>query len=1357
MKFIDRHTNPSRIDEDVRPLIEGVLNNRRIFDAEQDEPPFVTEAVKYRSEKQQRRKTSQYTGSDEFVKSIIELFGFEPLDFQVESWQTVDELDRARQETGDTKAAIFSAPTGFGKTEAFLGPLYQLIRDGRQDSAAIVYPSRALLQDQLGRVLEHIHEIKSQSGDSLSVGVYVGQMPYEMSEVETNSRFFETGGGRPRFKLANCWCGEEGSPNHFEYHGTSRGYTLRCQNNDDHAFTDRNLLLSRKDMVFNNHPDVLLTTLESLEGFALKPHYPLIDNLDTIVLDEVHLNTQMRGAHAAKIIQNVNDITDHPVLWLGSSATIDNPGRFGKRLFGVSSNDLWTVAPSASDFEDDHDDYEHYYFMLASPDGPGASSMSIQQHMLFGHSLLEKSSGERGKMLAFIDSISQVNQKHTQLIDADHNRELWRYHLGSDNIEDWTEIAREMDHNFLDEHLSFTPVFSDRGFDSEEVGTTDVLLSTSFLEVGIDVGEIKTITQYRTPWDLSSFKQRAGRAARKEGMDAHIAVMLSNMTGDTNMFYRADRFLDSDIRTPLKTDNDVVQWIHERFREYYEVADDVSSRNLRLEDPHELFLTEYLSDRLDYQSYKELILSPATFFQEELDIDVASEPLLSEELIDEAKTALDEYIQDYREDFEEVEAFFDLDDGNVIRGEDAINTYVHKVQERILKLINSLAGQVSGYESKLNSLGIERHDNEVQRLKTELDAIRERASRIPEREDQAKVQHFESLLGDLYGLSGNLIKLQSNVNSASDKAIPPVRTDRLNEVQDAVTQLTGLSDDDYIKQYYKTQKQVYYLREALAELEEYIDFQTPYISVYAIRYLLRGAYYLDRYLQADDRSLGEIWYVPPNYYGDAGKYFTVFKPGTQGSSDESIDKLVSTYTPYRSEYQSEGNKMQAFLPKTRVTDEGVEFDFSRDVSGEKHEGLLVPDSIELSSMADLSEDSALNIVRYCPECYQIISDIDRCLRHNKRELGKIHSEPKVSTKIIDRTEEESTGAVSLADVTSEVALEGVTLNIRPAASWGKGVNFDGRDPFEVEIDSPDQRLGFQIDTRGLVFDVDSYLERVNDSNVRDAVERYNEFEDVDYEYVAYHTAAHFFLQFVSDVSAVNTTMLFYGFDRERGEVYVFERTEGGQGIVDLVYNELSADPGTVLEAINRIAYNPQVINERLWASEAFVSDLSDVSDAEDKIESLVEEYLNTPFSSVVERVVQEVFSSVDKANQFASDEEVSVEDSYQIKHVIASKQVEGIDDFPEEAVSNLGHNLSETGRAETVFYSPDIDGCVENLHLGECIAATDQSSSLSYVLLEALREEIIQGVPTSETSAEMFEQNLPPAGEFDGTSIFINF
>jgi hypothetical protein len=193
----------------------------------------------------------------------------------------------------------------------------------------------------------------------------------------------------------------------FEFRGSSQGYVIECEHDSDHRFSDKELVLSRKGLAFSNQPGILLTTLESLEGFAHKPHNELVDHLDTTVLDEVRLYTQLRGAHTAKVIENVNSISRDPLLWLGASATIDDAGRFGSRIFGIdNTDDIETVAPPDSDFDQEDSDRKHYYFLLTPEDGPSVSSMSIQQYMLLGPTLLQNRDGDRGKLLGFIDIIS---------------------------------------------------------------------------------------------------------------------------------------------------------------------------------------------------------------------------------------------------------------------------------------------------------------------------------------------------------------------------------------------------------------------------------------------------------------------------------------------------------------------------------------------------------------------------------------------------------------------------------------------------------------------------------------------------------------------------------------------------------------------------------------------------------------------------------------------------------------------------------------------------------------------------------------------------------------------------------------
>jgi len=132
----------------------------------------------------------------------------------------------------------------------------------------------------------------------------------------TEDALFEGAGQRKRFRLANCWCGDHQDPHAFHYEGVAVTTTSSSEHDEAHLFGDREVVLNREDIRRSDGPDIVLTTLESLELFGLKPNYSLIDEIDAIVFDEVHLYTGIRGAHAANIIENIEEITDHSTLWL---------------------------------------------------------------------------------------------------------------------------------------------------------------------------------------------------------------------------------------------------------------------------------------------------------------------------------------------------------------------------------------------------------------------------------------------------------------------------------------------------------------------------------------------------------------------------------------------------------------------------------------------------------------------------------------------------------------------------------------------------------------------------------------------------------------------------------------------------------------------------------------------------------------------------------------------------------------------------------------------------------------------------------------------------------------------------------
>lgn len=1384
MKFFDHNTDVDRLPSDVSPLIRGLLSNTQKFSADASDPLHVTQAVKYHREKQDRRQTSPYEGANPFVQEIIDIFGFDPLEFQVSSWETVQNLDKQRRKKGtkSSKAALFEAPTGFGKTEAFLGPVYKLLQENPEETAVIVYPRTALLQNQLERVLEHVHKMRGDGTSELSVGVYVGNMPYERSDVETNRKFFEAG-QRPRFKLANCWCGDDETSNAFEFDGSSATHRLICENDSSHSFTDKELMLARRDIA-DDPPNILLTTLESLELFALKPNYSIIEEVSTMVLDEVHLYTGLRGAHAANIIQNINSVTNDSLLWLGASATVDNPSRFAKKLFGLQANNIETVRPPDADFDRDHNDYEHYYFLMSPDEGPGASSMLIQQLMLLGHGLLEKQNGESGKILSFIDSISQVNQKHAQLINADYDRELWQHHKTGTGPENWQVVAEEMGYNFQNEPLSLLPVYSDQGFDADAAMDSDVLLSTSFLEVGIDVGDISIITQYRTPQDLSSFIQRTGRAARKEGMNSHILTFLSSLTGDSNMFYRAERFLTSDLRTPLKTDNEVVSWIHGQLRAYYNAISEVREEHYRSERKEEIaFYDAFInnSDRLDLSRFHRFLTEPGEVLSEEFGMGKGiDQPLISEKFLRDVEEAVESRDKSLKDEFEELNDYINTDGDEVIRSEDAFDEYLNIVQERILEQIAEYAECLNEFVTVLKDADAKnRHEGQIDEVKKELDDLRGRVEEYSSLSKDERIEQYNRLLAELLKLAASMKAIRAPAERLSEEPTSDITLAAIDDLQTAVNRLSGLAGDERLEQLNQERRQLFYLRESIKQLLSYRGMsedstepaKKPYLSVWYVKYLLRAAYYFNRFLAVDNRAdPKDVWYVPPNYFESSGQYITVFAgPDDREGTEASIDSIVHAHAPYRSEYQADSAKSQLFMPKTEVLEPSsdekpsrVAFDFTQ-IPTDDRPNMRIPESITLEEVVDLTGDSAQNIVRYCPECLQIISDESSCLTHNDSALGKIHSDPKVRTVARDRETEASLGGLMLTELTGEVTLEGVALNITPAEYKGPEIGYGWADEpqIEREVECKEPPLGFTIDTRGVVLNLSSYIDRIDD-DVRRRVEKFKDLDGLTIEDIAYHTAAHFLLQVVADVGGVNPAMLFYGVDENREEVFVFERTEGGQGVVDLVYNELDINPGNVLAAMNQTAYNPQVLNERLWADPDVLKHVpTGGSMDEQEARDIIQQALDVPYANVIDRVVQEFLTTTDRTVQLAkTGADIDVATAQQIKHEIALTQLEGETEFPTARLNDLDTAADIEAMEDTIqslFMSPDIDGCVENLHLSECMSGHNQEESLSYILLEQLHDQLTTIVPRGEANQFMFDRELLPAAEVDDTNVFITF
>lgn len=1344
MKFADRNSDLSRFTE-VPDLLAAMLHNERIMEETQSDPAMVTDAIKYTNRPKKRRMPQPYEGDETIVNRNLELFGFEegPMPFQAESWRTIRELDEERQEMGESQAALVTAPTGIGKTECFLGPVFDRIIEGRGENTIIVYPRRSLLQDQLGRVLEHVHDIKNndQYDADPSVGLRFGSVPLRKSQVSNESGLVNQ--HNDIFKLSKCWCeGEDGEQNPFFLNSGDGWYQIRCPN--DHSFGHEDLVLHRTGLK-NDPPDIILTTLESLELFALKPNNPIIDAVDTIVFDEVHLFNGTYGSHAAHILQNIQDdiITDGSFLFIGASATLDGPERFARKFFSLPEDAIEVIEPQEGIDYELGDDLEHYYFHL-SGDDVGVSSTYLQQLMLLGHSMLEPQADDqsRRKILSFIDSVSQVNQRHGQFRDADDNKSLWQYHAqrhtSRDVSHDWEAVATNNDNEFIDGPLYAVKGHAGDPLQANQIRAGDVLTTTSYMEVGIDVPNIKVITQYRTPFNLSSFVQRAGRAARKGDMDAHIATFLSqNETTDANLFHRASRFLNSEITTPLNTRNEIIRWIHDCYLQFYEVADDVHDPESDTERVHDEFLDRYLEEELNVPRFYAFIDAPVNTFESVLGQDSVDHilnennllPLLDIETIDQLDGMLQQEVTELNNEIQPLLEFITVDGDKILHQDNAVNRFFEEIQDHALKAIRDFKDRID------EEIFLTEHE-ELEGAAETLEELEETVKESLADDTEENKRRFQGVVGELQVLNGNLTRVAARTEIDVDELQP----DEMDQFMDAVDNLNTLLNEEEFRKKQRKRKQIYYLRNALEELQQYLQPTKPYLSLYSIKALLRTAYYYNQYESVTSDVETVIHYVPENYFSEAGLSFTLRTP--DGGSEEPVSKLVTQLVPYKPKYDDDGRNMMIIQPRVERTEDGeLEFDFNSRMSGDIRDNIFIPDSVETKFVYDRSGDESRQIVGYCPTCYHIPSGRnDSCPRHGNTESGNIYAEPLIDSRVEDVPDERSVGNLTFGQVTGQVRLEGVRLDVTPAFWTGDdwALNYDASET-EV-IRSPETPIGFALDTRGVVWQLDDLLEVVDMDAIEEAA-RYKEFDglgDFDPRDCLRHTAAHYLLLLISDVSGAAPGELLYGIDDDNEQVFVYERTLGGQGVTDLLYETIQdGNIETVVSAMGRVGYNEQIENQRLWASDDFIAELTD-RDAidfnsysrvieKDEIKTLIEEIGPTiAFESVIDSLAEEIILTLDRIATIAESQSLTAETAYRVKQVVATVQLNGEADPVDRLRREVDAEIENSEQVERLLVSPDIDGCVENLHVPNCTSVHEQENIISYRALEEVREAIME-------------------------------
>ena len=229
--------------------------------------------------------------------------------------------------------------------------------------------------------------------------------------------------------------------------------------------------------------DILAITPESIEAMLMSTRTParaLLSKVRAVVIDEVHaFAADDRGAHLVALLERICRIAEYDVQRIGLSATVGDPEDVCAWLSGSSARPQVVVNPGGSGTKP----------ALSLDYVGGLENAAVMIDRLYPGT----------RRLVFVDSRRRVEELGHHL-----------QRRGVDVFVSHSSLAASERHA------------AERAF---EEGTNCVIVATSALELGIDVGDLDHVLQVDAPSTVSSFLQRMGRTGRRPGSQPNCTFL----------------------------------------------------------------------------------------------------------------------------------------------------------------------------------------------------------------------------------------------------------------------------------------------------------------------------------------------------------------------------------------------------------------------------------------------------------------------------------------------------------------------------------------------------------------------------------------------------------------------------------------------------------------------------------------------------------------------------------------------------------------------------------------------------------------------------------------------------------------
>jgi ATP-dependent helicase YprA (DUF1998 family) len=583
----------------VLPLLPGTEDQPAIERFDRANARILPEAV--------ARAVAQLIRGDETAAVTLRLFQEDSLFFSL--------ARLLKPDTVRERALLISVPTGGGKTESFVISMVSYLVHRKYEQkvvrqelppgvrALVIYPTKALANDQAKRMAELMREINNQlRGVQVTLGIFTGDTPGGQGDLVDGR-----GVQRSLFQVCpNCEHGD------FEFVPAPGGtgpvvqVCKHCGHRMDY------LRVTRQD-ILKYPPDVLITNPDTINYHMQIPERQVLltSNVELVAFDEVHEYSGIFGCNVAHLLRRFEALRDGPPpFYIGLSATIGNAQTLASMLFNVDTEEiLYLKHRTERPYLEEGSAARKRLHLLVTPNMSEAYPMTatINVASSLGHAIRDP---HFRKILIFTnfksdhDKLSyQIPEQESQYVALyqelrkQPNRPLntsdrrivaqvggW-YEWATKHLTlhapelgvGWHRGALEMEKRLraVNQFAALNRIITgDRAAGHED--PLDVMVATKTLELGIDIGNVSFVINSSAPFSNNEYVQRVGRGGRRR---------------------------DSAAITVLNPDNAIDAYMREHFQEFvfptvFEDAPIIVSNRLILETHLKARICDYLARKV---------------------------------------------------------------------------------------------------------------------------------------------------------------------------------------------------------------------------------------------------------------------------------------------------------------------------------------------------------------------------------------------------------------------------------------------------------------------------------------------------------------------------------------------------------------------------------------------------------------------------------------------------------------------------------------------------------------------------------------------------------------------------------------